>query len=114
MNFPERHGNRWTKEEENRLLQELETDTIEQVSINHKRTVKGIKARLRMFVREFYQTGMDIEDIVRKTHLSEEDVFDALKRTKKDNKDNKDKLDEINDKLEKILKILQKLELSEN
>jgi hypothetical protein len=109
MNFPERHGNRWTKEEENRLLQELEDNiSIEQVSNNHKRSVKGIKARIRMFVREFYQAGMDIEDIVRKTRLSEEDVFDAMK---KDNKVKIDKLHEINDKLEKILKILQNLEL---
>ena len=111
MNFPERHGNRWTKEEENRLLQELGTDTIEQCAVIHKRSVGGVKAKLKVFVREFYQAGMDIEDIVRKTRLSEEDVFDALKRTKKDNKVKIDKLDEINDKFEKILKILQNLEL---
>jgi hypothetical protein len=48
INYEEtsRVGKRWTVDEDNRLVEELETKTYEEIALEHKRTITAIKSRV--------------------------------------------------------------------
>src|SRR5210317_1172371 len=41
-----RAGQKWTVDEDNRLVEELETKTYEEIALEHKRTITAIKSRV--------------------------------------------------------------------
>lgn len=81
-------GKKWTLEEENTLLQELEEDTnIKIIAQNHKRTVGGIIGKQRAIAYNMYSSKMPIEEIILKTKLDNEQIIETIKR--KENKQKK-------------------------
>ena len=70
-NEPEQAGCVWSAEEEKALLEEIKTLNIQQVAILHKRTTRGIDARLRKIGCKLFQQGMEIDQICSIVKLSQ-------------------------------------------
>lgn len=77
-------GQKWTDEEENTLLQELDKNiNIEDIAQRHKRTVGGIRGRQRTIAYNMYVKKMSIEDIMRKTKLHKNQIRETITRKEK-------------------------------
>ena len=123
-------GEKWSEDEKNKLLEELEANMdIETIAKNHKRKVGGITSRIRHIANELYMRGCSIEDIILKTKISENDMLNIIKRNSNvDKNEKKDKkqirsseiniitelyelkksLNEINDKIDKMISKIEK------
>lgn len=74
-------GQKWTDEEENTLLQELDKNiNIEDIAQRHKRTVGGIRGRQRTIAYNMYVKKMSIEDIMTKTKLHKNQIRETITR----------------------------------
>ena len=69
---PERHGLRWTKEEDEQILQEIK-DNIDllQISENHKRTLISVKCRVIQHLYDMKKTPEELILIYNKIPLNE-------------------------------------------
>ena len=77
----ENNGKKWSSEEENILLEELETDIcIEEIAKKHKRTRGAIKSRISLIVYNLYLNNNSIEDINKITKLSNYDIEYIIKK----------------------------------
>jgi len=66
-------GSKWTKDEENQLLKEIENEiSIGDIALAHKRTVGSIKARLNDIAMRLLQDGMNIEEVSIKLRIHKE------------------------------------------
>lgn len=76
---PEKYGNcgaSWTDKEEKQMLKSIdENKTIEQIAIEHKRTVGGIHARLKRIARDLYNDGKSVSQIHDKLKLLSVDTI---------------------------------------
>jgi hypothetical protein len=78
---PNKMGQRWTDEEEKSLLSEIKRGIcINDIALQHQRSVGGITHRLRDIAFRFYIGGMDMIDIIRITGLTELQITDAIER----------------------------------
>ncbi len=72
--YPASHGFRWSDNEELILLDELSNNiSINDIAINHNRTMGGIKARIKEISLKMYNNGISIEEISKK-------IFSEVKR----------------------------------
>jgi hypothetical protein len=80
MNTPARHGNAWSDEEIQKLLQAVRRkETHTQIAEAHERTQGGIRSRLRELAADYYfNDNRPLEDIVKFTGLDEESISDAI------------------------------------
>lgn len=118
--YPKNLGKLWTKDEENLLLQELsENFDIENIAINHERTIGGIIAKINDIAYKMYIRNISIAEIIEKTKLDEKKLEEVIEKKKakiqsgKKINDNTDKLVRKSDIIEikyeiKELKILMK------
>jgi hypothetical protein len=84
-------GKKWTTEEENILLDELDKNiSIEVIAKTHKRTVGGIISRQRTIAYNMYVKNVSIGEIIIKTRLNKEQIIEAIKRIE-ENPRNKEK-----------------------
>ena len=61
---PKRIGERWTKEEENRLIKQLKRGIdVRIIAANHERTKCAINARIKEIVYKMYVSGKKTEQI---------------------------------------------------
>jgi len=90
-------GNKWTIEEDNKLIQEITDDkTYEEISLEHKRTIQSIKSRVIshiIYPKIKDDIEIDIEDLVLEYKLDEEQITRHLNKIKnkeliKNNSDN--------------------------
>jgi hypothetical protein len=90
-------GNKWTIEEDNKLIQEITDDkTYEEISLEHKRTIQSIKSRVIshiIYPKIKNDIEIDIEDLVLEYKLDEEQITRHLNKIKnkeliKNNSDN--------------------------
>lgn len=89
--YPTNMGQKWTDEEENILLQELDKNiNIEIIAQTHKRTVGGIRARQRTIAHNMYVKKASIEEIIIKTKLDKEQIMETI--TRKENPQKKVKI----------------------
>lgn len=81
-------GNRWTPEEEAQLVDSLGNGKdIEDIAKEHKRTLGGIKSRMRhIAVRMIESDGKSIEQVCVMFNMTPEDIEDAQKRRAANNK----------------------------
>jgi hypothetical protein len=99
---------RWNETEINQLLNEISEDiNIEQIANIHHRTVGGIKSRLREISFEFYNNNMPLNEIIEKTKLTENEIYDTInrrqsKKDKKEKEDNKFKSRDVDDVLRNL------------
>ena len=89
--YPTNMGQKWTDEEENTLLQELDKNiNIEIIAQTHNRTIGGIRGRQRTIAYNMYVKKVSIEEIIRKTKLDKEQIMDTI--TRKENPQKKVKI----------------------
>jgi len=89
--YPTNMGQKWTDEEENTLLQELDKNiNIEIIAQTHNRTIGGIRGRQRTIAYNMYVKKVSIEDIIRKTKLDKEQIMEII--TRKENPQKKVKI----------------------
>ena len=86
--YPTNLGKKWTDEEENTLLQELDKNiNIENIAQIHNRTIGGIRARQRTIAYNMYLKKASIEEIMIKTKLDKEQLMKIItKRRRRDGK----------------------------
>jgi len=89
--YPTNMGQKWTDEEENTLLQELDKNiNIEIIAQTHNRTIGGIRGRQRTIAYNMYVKNVSIEEIIRKTKLDKEQIMETI--TRKENQQRKVKI----------------------
>jgi hypothetical protein len=89
--YPTNMGKKWTDEEENTLLQELDKNiNIEIIAQTHNRTIGGIRARQRTIAYNMYVKNASIEEIIIKTKLDKEQIMETI--TRKENRQKKVKI----------------------
>ena len=92
--YPTNMGQKWTDEEENTLLQELDKNiNIEIIAQTHNRTIGGIRGRQRTIAYNMYVKDASIEEIIIKTKLDKEQILETI--TKKENTQKKSKKTKI-------------------
>ena len=83
--FPSNMGQKWSIEEENTLLSELEKNLdIEIIALSHNRTRGGIIGKQRNIAYNMYLTNVSIEEIIIKTKLNREQITELI--TQKENR----------------------------
>lgn len=89
--YPINMGQKWTDEEENTLLQELDKNiNIEIIAQKHNRTIGGIRGRQRTIAYNMYVKRASIEEIIIKTKLDKEQIMETI--TRKENSQKKVKI----------------------
>ena len=79
--YPTNMGQKWTDEEENTLLQELDKNiNIEIIVQTHNRTIGGIRGRQRTIAYNMYVKKVSIEEIIIKTKLDKEQIMETITR----------------------------------
>lgn len=79
--YPTNMGQKWTDEEENTLLQELDKNiNIEIIAQTHNRTIGGIRGRQRTIAYNMYVKKVSIEEIIIKTKLDKEQIIETITR----------------------------------
>lgn len=98
-------GNRWSKTEEENLLEEIKTMSIEDIGLSHKRTVGGIKARLLLLSCNMLNEGLSMDEVIKKTTMNEDDIEDyhANQENKKEKRMEKRKAKKEAKRNEKLL-----------
>jgi len=82
--YPSNMGQKWTIEEENILLSELDQNlTIENIALSHNRTTGGIIGKQRNIAYKMYQTNVYIEEIIIKTKLNREQITEIIAQKEK-------------------------------
>jgi hypothetical protein len=78
--YPEKLGEKWTIEEENTLLQELDenTLTLKDIAESHKRTYGGIIGRQKTIAYRMYLAGDTEDEIIRITKLTNEQLIKTI------------------------------------
>jgi hypothetical protein len=77
--FPSNMGQKWTIEEENILLSELDKNLdIEMIALSHNRTRGGIVGKQRNIAYNMYLKNISIEEIIIKTKLNREQITDTI------------------------------------
>ena len=79
----DRKGFIWTDDEESQLLAEIKRDiSYDDICTNHKRTIGGIKSRLKMIAVRMYYEKKEMKEIMQTTRLNEFQVTEALEKYK--------------------------------
>ena len=82
--YPSNVGKIWTEEEENVLIEELNSSMgITTIASLHGRTVHGIECRIKQIVYKMDMNGASIEEIVSKTKLHAEEISALISRKEK-------------------------------
>lgn len=82
--YPENLGEKWTIEEENILLQELDDNIdIELIAQAHKRTLGGIIGRQKFIAYNMYLAKAPEDLIVRKTRLNKAQLLKVIAKKEK-------------------------------
>ena len=94
--YPTNIGQKWTDEEENTLLQELDKNiNIEVIAQTHNRTIGGIRCRQRTIAYNMYVKDVSIEEIIIKTKLDKEQILETITKKEKENTQKKTKKTKI-------------------
>jgi hypothetical protein len=117
-----RVGVRWFPDEDEKLLQEInENKTFEEIALEHKRTITGIKARVisQIIYSKYKNENKDIDDLSNEFKINNEMINKYINKIEKKNKDidkgidkdidkyDDDILNRIEKKLDKILSYLK-------
>ena len=79
--YPANMGKAWHDDEVLQLLQQIkQKKTIEEIAEQHQRTVGGIKSRLRGLAADYHDEGRPIEQIVKFTGLTAEEITEVVER----------------------------------
>lgn len=77
--LPSNFGERWTTDEENLLLDELEKNIeVNEIAKSHNRTIGGIRGRQQTIAYDMHRYGRTEEDIERITKISIEQLHEII------------------------------------
>jgi len=80
---PPRSGKAWDDEEVLRLLTSIRMKkSMEDIALEHKRTVGGIDSKRRKLAYEYFLEGRTMEEIQRFTGLNKEQLDETIKKYK--------------------------------
>ena len=75
----ERRGEKWTEDEENKLLDEFSKHkSIEDIAVEHKRSKFAIEMRQTYIAKKLNKNGISPSDIASRLNLSEEQVCNRI------------------------------------
>lgn len=118
-NMPENCGKSWDKTEDEKVLKMIKDGkTLNDIALEHKRTLGGIRSRLNVIARDLHKHGMTIEDIQKKLRfVSTDDIKIAIDYVKPEKNVNKnltsDMINEIKE-INKTLRLLLMIEIKKN
>ena len=113
--YPSNLGKTWTEEEENVLIEELNSSMgITTIASLHGRTVHGIECRIKQIVYKLHMNGASIEEIVSKTKLHAEEISVLISRSKDCNccseiKNLKQEIEELKTGNNEILRLIREI-----
>ena len=85
--YPSNMGQKWTDEEEELLLEELNNNIdIETISQKHNRTIGGIESRRKEIVYKMYLKKMSDEEIIKKTKLDYDSIKQIIEKKQNNSK----------------------------
>ena len=85
--YPSNTGQKWTEDEEIRLLEELNKNMdIITIAEIHNRTPGGINARRKEIAYKMYLQGITMEKIIKKTKLDKSQISDTITRRENQSK----------------------------
>lgn len=101
MSTPARHGQPWSDEEIQKLLQAVKRkQTHEQIAESHQRSTGGIRARLRQLAADYYfNDSRPIEEIIQFTGLDKATILDTISRRQNAMEARKEKMEKKSLKL---------------
>jgi hypothetical protein len=111
-----RVGVKWFPDEDKKLLEEInENKTFEEIALEHKRTITGIKARVisQIIYSKYKNENKDIDDLSNEFKIDKEILNKYINKIEGKNKDkcidkgDNDILNRIEKKLDKILSYLK-------
>lgn len=112
-------GKKWTTEEDEKLVKEIkENKTYEEIALEHKRTITGIKSRVISHIiypiyKDLQEEQINIQEIANEYKIDAWIIDKILKKmkTKPETNDKlqllERKIDEINIKLDKLISQLR-------
>lgn len=110
MPKPSAAGSRWNQEEEKSLMKEISSGIdIEQIAKKHERTQYAIKMKLQSIAYNLHKQETSIEQIVKLTGLSEEEISLGIEYGERKKSTSGDVLNQILKKLTVIEEKLDKL-----
>jgi len=94
MSTPLRHGQPWTDDEIQKLLQAIKRkDTLEQIAESHQRSTGGVRGRLRQLAADYYfNDNRSIEQIMIFTGLDKATIVDVISRRERGLDSKKEKI----------------------
>lgn len=101
MPTPPRHGQAWTDDEVQQLLQRVKKqESIFKIATEHQRSTGSIRGRLRQLAADYYfNDNRPIEQIMKFTGLDAETIADAISR-RQWQLDNQKKTETINSSIQ--------------
>lgn len=79
--YPSNLGQKWTKEEESLLLNELDQNIdLKTIADNHKRTAGGIKSRCKCIAYKMHLNNIPHDEILQKTKLDVKTLEQTIKK----------------------------------
>jgi hypothetical protein len=73
-------GQKWTKEQEDELLNDLKTMNVSDIANKYERTIGGINSRLRLISAQMMHAGKSIEEVSEITKLMHSEIEIAFKK----------------------------------
>ena len=109
--YPSRLGQPWLLEEHNQLIEELQNQkSIREIAEKHNRTEGGIKARIKLIIKQFHEKGKTAQEISDIFSLSLKEVEELIyKQNKEIIKDDRETCSDFNIESKNIARELQKL-----
>ncbi len=112
--YPSNIGKPWGDDEIVQLLKNVQKKkTIDEIAVIHRRTYGGIYSRLREIAADYhFNDGRSIEEIIKFTGLSEENINDAILRraNRQEYQQEKEKIRELKKQEKEKTRELKKLE----
>jgi ribonuclease HI len=112
-----RAGQKWTKEEENKLLEYIKTKEMSECAKLLHRSDRSIFCKLKVIACDMYMNKTPIEEIYKKTKIDEEYIlnyFATIEKVKERNKsDNKNIIEKLN-KIEKDIELIKEVLLDKS
>jgi hypothetical protein len=79
--YPSSMGKRWSKIEDNNLLQELNNDlSIQDIANIHNRTIGGIQARQKLIALRMFNKQTPIDTITRIMRITEKQIYEQVEK----------------------------------
>lgn len=99
-------GKPWSTEEGNDLIEEIKTLDVDKIADLHKRTVNGIRSRLKHIGRRMINDGVTLHNVCEMLNLSERAIQKTLNRGIQKEQNSQDNVITLLTEIRDLLKII--------